>query len=295
MTSVVSIESMVDEELQRDQIFGTPMLKNIEVTFETDDLNVWRKTFDRVNLNVYEGTALRRLFDELENLVDVRDRVQDLRDTFAISRQSGNEIPNEQQRRELYLRTKTYFDTYYGTLSHLSSVVARFSKVFERRAFSDNRPFVRWLVDRYPDLGPAHGAGLESARLFRTILNHPQQFPVSFWRTETEPMRLNTYLVIYGPESRAGRIPPGSTREGRLRLEMGDWEMAAPSEFSVTNNIASMSLLVLVDILSQRKRGASFYADPRRSADAIADLSPQRAETKWELYVRDHPYGPWSH
>lgn len=161
-------------------------------------------------------------------------------------------------------------------------MVSRFSKVFGGVAINENKPFLDWLKRLSEGMSPRHGAHvrafaqLEDARLFRSVLNHPQQFPVSDWMTETRNDYPLAHVVLFGPQSRSGKIPEGSWR-GPLPEELEcDWRMDAPDEVSVTNCLANVSGVVLAAILAERGRLAPFLSpeeSARRAIDAVSDVA----------------------
>jgi hypothetical protein len=228
----------------------------------------WQKAFEGLSFNQFEAQALRGFFEEMENLLDALDGLQSVRSQCDKSPITGWPAPTEKQRRLIYNRTKNYFDTYYGALSHLSSVVSRFSKVFGGKAFSDNAKFVRWMKDfvglPYEESGRDNTFFfLENARLFRALLNHPQQFPVLDWSTETSYNYRVPRLVLHGPESRSGVIPNGSSR-ANLPWVNAAWRFDAPPEVSVTNSLANAAVSVLAAVLADRLPGSTFITTKER-------------------------------
>jgi hypothetical protein len=227
------------------------------------------------SINRYEGQALRGFLEELDHLIDRRDDVDQLRSDFDTDLVTRLQRPSDVQRRRLYSLTKVYFDTYYGSLSHLSSVVGRFAKIFGGVAHTDNKSFLEWLKKYHAALPSERNAGalvfheLESARLFRALLNHPQQFSPPDWSTETRPGYDVVHLVMHGAQSRSGKIPPGSSRDNMWPHLNADWRMDAPDEVSVTNCLANASMPILSAILTHRTPDAAFVRSDTRQAAAL--------------------------
>jgi hypothetical protein len=205
--------------------------KRIEHIFDHATIEAWSDALARLTFNRYEGQALRGFLEEMDHLIDRRDDVDQLRSDFVVDVVTHRHRPNNAQRRRLYSLTKVYFDTYYGALSHLSSVVGRFYRVFGGVAHTDNKSFLVWL-NKYHEALPSNlnvGAfafhELESARQFRALLNHPQQFSRPDWSTETRPNYDVVHVVMHGAQSRSGKIPPGSSRENIPPHMNADWRM----------------------------------------------------------------------
>lgn len=247
--------------------------KSIEYIVDHATIHAWAEAFEKLSFNRYEAQALRGFLEEMEHLIDRRDDVDQLRSSFAPSPVTGHLTPDIDQRRRLYSLTKIYFDTYYGALSHLSSVVARFSKIFGGVAYADNKPFLEWLKKYHAGRSGQQIAGriefndLESARLFRAVLNHPQQFSPPDWSTETGLTYNVVHIVMHGAQSRSGKIPPGSTRSHIPPAMNADWRMDAPDEVSVTNSLTNAAMPIISEILTQRRPDAAFVrSDARQSA-----------------------------
>lgn len=232
-------------------------------------INRWQQAFDPLSLNRFEGQALRAFFEEMGYLLGAQNSLDDLRRECATSPMTGWPSPNEEQIPTFYNRTKIYYDTFYSALSHLSSVVVRFSRVFGGRTFMDNARFVAWLKRR--DVLPYEVGGstdwtfnlLERARLFRALLNHPQQFPVIDWSTESSNIYRVPRVVLHGPASRSGAVPVGSSKIMHSYLE-GDWRFEAPQESSVTNSLGNVSVTILAEIIVDRSPGSAFAVRDQR-------------------------------
>lgn len=255
----------------------------IQFVLDEETISSWQRAFAALDLNRYEGQALRAYFEEMRHLLKRRDEIDKLRLTLATDPSTGRQTPDEDQQVEFYTRTKAFYDTFYGALSHLSSVVSRFSRVFGGVAYSDNKPFLKWLERFSESASPRFRAKqafehLEASRLFRAVLNHPQQFQVPDWMTETRSDYPLVHIVMYGPQSRAGVIPEGSRRDPLLKELDCDWRMDAPDEVNVTNCLSIVSGVVLAAILAARSPGATFFdADEsmRRAVEVIQEVSRQ--------------------
>lgn len=245
-------------------ISGTPIRKRITRVFGPDDLQRIRDALTQLNLNKYEALALRGAIEAIENLMQCRDELDVFRHTFEINPDSKLLHPNPDQRRRLYDLTKAYFDSYYSTMSNVSSVIARFSSVFEGKTFNAVAPFVKWIELKSRDAENGHEsvAELEQARLFRALLSHPQQFPPADWSTSAiSGYRELPYVVVFGPESRNKSIPPGATRGSAIVESRGvdaDWSFDAPDEVSVTNCVANVFANCMVDIFSAKLPDSPF-------------------------------------
>lgn len=247
-----------------------PRLSSITHVFGDAHLQRWRGAFEDARVNPFQARALGGFFGEVGFLIEARDALDEFRDTMPRS-QIGRDAPNERQRERLYFLTKSFFDTYYSALSHLSSVLVRFSSIFGELRLTENRRLVLWLGGNLELVHHDVLVDVERSRLFRAVVNHPQQFPVVDWHTATDNENTNAHVVLHGPASRSGKIPPGATRHHPYVGEMYDWTMRAPDEVSATNSFAIAASECLFKILDSVLPGQSFRgAGASRAAAWIA-------------------------
>lgn len=244
--------------------------KRITRVFDEEALGRLKQGFAGLRLNKYEAGAARNLVESLDDLILHQRAMDDLRGTFRRHGHYRNPAPTDAQRRQLYNLTKTYFDHVYSCLGQVLSLVARFSKVFGQVNYSDIAPFIRWL-ERNEWLRHDAIEELERARLYRAVLNHPQQFPVVNWHTRIEVgYRELAFVVLYGAESRSGKIPPGATRDDPILASgvvEGDWTLDPPDDLSVLNIVANVAGTALAHIVIARGSGSAFQsAESRRDA-----------------------------
>ncbi len=224
--------------------------------------------FRTLTLNRYEGLAVQGLIEALRHLIARQQAMDECRRKFGVSK-TGHEQPTPSQQQELFDLTKMYFESYYSAMGHVLSVVARFSGVFGQVTYTEITPFLKWLSKRSPYMSHGEFEELERARLFRAIIGHPQQFPAVDWATSVDVgTREHTYITLFGPESRKGVIPPGSTRSDPLAAA-GDWVMNPPDELSVLNCVGSAVMFVAIEVLIARTVGSSFKPAESRRGDAI--------------------------
>jgi len=238
-------------------------------------LDVWVHQLQQLRVNRYEQLALRAFFEESRRLIRARDAIDTVRDTIPASPGTtwGWQYPNSAQQRNLFEATKVFFDTYYSSLSALSGVVARFNRVFHVN-FSDNAPFVRWLSTALDGLPHNASADLERARLFRALLNHPQQFPVFDWATACYLGYEHVHIVLHGPAGRGKNpIPRGATSSHDALAGLDDWQFDAPDEVTITNSFFNAGVNVVAEIISALTRESALVRDLSR-ADAISRLIP---------------------
>lgn len=165
---------------------GMRMRNKINRVVSLADLQIIQREMGRLALKQDEAGALRGAFEAFENLISCRDELGAFRQDIPINIPSSMPHPTADQRRRLYNFTKAFFDSCYTTILHLLSVTARFSGVFGQVSLAEIAPFIKTLEEA--TWGLIHHLGiaeLEQARLFRAILNHPQQFPVIDWSTQT--------------------------------------------------------------------------------------------------------------
>ncbi len=246
----------------------------ITSVFDLEDVDRWREAVSTFRSNRYQARALQGFLEEAEYLVETCEALDKFRETLPTS-ETGQQLPSESQRLALYKLTKSYFDKFYGCLSHLASVIVRHADVFGQVSLSENRAVVRWLGANCPSCGHNGQAELERARLFRAIVNHPQQFPTFDWITATAPDHGPAHVVLHGPASRSGKIPPGSTRGSPIVGGPVDWAMEAPDEVSVTNSLFSAAGDCLRKVAEAHMAGTAFRSKESREAAAISALFPE--------------------
>lgn len=247
-------------------------------------LDIWVDVLESLELNRYEGAALRGYFEEVRRLFRTRDAIDDIRNTMPASPEKawGWQKPTRADQRKLWEATKAFFDNYYAALSALSGVVSRFSDVFARTAISDNGPFLKWLE---ASLGVPHDTyvDLERARLFRSMLAHPQQFPPYDWATACYPSYAQVHIVLFGPAGRGkSPIPRGGTRAHPWLEGLQDWQFVAPDEASITNSFVNASLDVMAKVVSYRTKKSGFTKGltaekaKERLSPLLANYSPMQ-------------------
>lgn len=236
-------------------------------------LDNWEEALGRLDLNPYESAALRTALEAMESLIHARDEVDRIRG--HVNRADGSTQwykPTTYQQKQLFRAVSSFFDAYYTAVSTWSGVVARFSSVFGRN-FSDNKPFLDWFRDAFPEQPLAY-TELERARLFRALLSHPQQFPVYSWATYAAQVDPLLRIVVWGPAGRGTRrMPEGAVDNHPGAEQFGDWQFEAPDEVSVTNSVGILGVAILATILSRRTQGSAF-ARPISFERAIEILEP---------------------
>lgn len=238
----------------------------------------WGSLVDECALNHWEGKALRSLLGDLRRLVEVRDSLDELRATFKPSK-AGRSHPNGRQREELHDRTRTFMGAYYGAMSHLNAVVARHSAIFGRVKFTDVGPFIRWIPSNLAAIEHELVAELESARLFRALIEHPAQFPANDWGTFTTEERQIVTVMFWGTNSPAGKAPAGSAqRPAPIDHEPSDWHFAAPDELSLTNCVAHVAASLLARIVAARWPGAALRSAKTMHRNAVRAIGPWHPE-----------------
>lgn len=242
-----------------------------------DTIEYWGELVDGSKLNRYEGLALRGLLGELRRLTEVRDTLDELRDQFGLS-DWGLATPTERQREQLHDRTRNFFGAYYGAMSHLNGVVARHSSIFGRVNFTDVGPFLRWMQRSLPALEHKVVAEMETARLFRALLDHPAQFPVYDWGTHVSNDRRTVLVVYFGLNSRSGKAPAGASSRSYFDHPNSDWHFLAPDEVSVTNCVTKLAALIIGRVVEARHGGSSFLAPQSMHRHTIKAIGPWHPE-----------------
>lgn len=218
----------------------------------------WQHAFETVTVNRFQEVTLLAYFEGIRTLIERRDAVDDLRE-YIVTDGRGERAPTSRQQIEVHRVVSAFFDSYYSALSRLSAVVARFQDVFPRN-FADNGPFIDWLVQRYELPAVMEGA-MTSARLFRAILAHPQQFPAHDWGTMTDVVSGGLLrMVLWGPYGRGKTpVPKGAEDNANHRLDYGEgWHFIAPDEVHVLNVLGMVGELPLAQILSAYTARSAF-------------------------------------
>jgi len=272
--------SDAEEEDDGELVLRLPIDIPVTRFLNAHSVDRWQRAFAPVTVNRYQDVTLLALFEGMKTLVIRRDAIDDLRSAIHTSGRPFG-FPTATAQMELSRVVAAFFDAYYSTVSKLSAVVARFADVFHKN-FSDNGPFVSWLVTRY-ELDDEFRDGLESARLFRAILAHPQQFPAHEWATVTDETSGGLIrFILKGPHGRGKNpVPAGATDNGEDLALLGEgWHFLAPDEVNVTNILGMTSELVLRDVLAAYSERSAFTPTLTRdealeklSASGTADLS----------------------
>lgn len=213
-----------------------------------------------------EVATIRGLGEQLERVIRARDSIGALR--ASMIRQDvpwGGEQPSEREQEGLFSATYRYFDRAYVALSHMHSVVSRFSTVFNVRPSVENRALLEWMAGASPSLSHEEIAELERARLFRAMLVHSDQFAPYGWLAHSNSRFELVHIALYGHDDEPGR-PDGSMRMPPAYRGRGDWLFEAPDEIATTNAVFSGALDILSRIAARRTPGAAFR-DPSKVLD----------------------------
>ncbi|MFB6489494.1 hypothetical protein P2A57_22925 [Xanthomonas perforans] len=221
--------------------------------FSERTINHWGVMVDLCKFDQREGFALRAFLGDLRRLAQTRDTLDAWRSKFDTS-EAGYQAPDEDQRVELFNRTRNFFSAFYGALSHLGSVPKRFGSVFGPRNLSKNSAVIRWAGSEFPNIPRGVVAELEEARQFRTVLDHPVSFQPYDWGTIVTDVRPITLLALFG----AGNPPEGAAGYP-LPDHLGtEWHFLAPDEVSVTNCVGITAAAVLGRVLTTRAPTSAF-------------------------------------
>lgn len=184
---------------------------------------------------------LRHLQEELIRLTMKRDRIDDLRMQFRRDA-FGRDRPTEAQIAELYELTQTFFQGFYAAMGALHSFTRHFRtwQVVEQQTPPEKsvEKFIKWLRN-VPGVQEAAIEELLRAREMRTLFDHPDQRPFN-WGSTHDYVGL-VVLFMFGQEGRGEATPVYAQQVPEL---LGDWQVLAPSEVSVTNAL----VLVLEEI-----------------------------------------------
>ena len=258
-------------------------------------VDCWQRETGRLETNRFQEVALLHLYEGMHTLILRRDEVDDIRDSIWAAN-GGSHTPTAQQQKQFNRVATSYFDEYYSALSKLSGVVARFQQVFLKN-FTENAPFIAWLVERY-QLPPSLEETLSEARQFRAILAHPQQFPAHEWGTTADMTTGGLLrLMLWGPFGRGkNAVPRGALSNDESAQILGPgWHFVAPDEVSVTNVLAVVVELVLAEIVSWYS-GRSAFSRPISLEEAAVKLHPDGLDVSEEARrvpsEFDHPEMP---
>jgi hypothetical protein len=214
----------------------------IRYAVQNGDIVYWAHYADHCDFNAPQRQAARHLRESMHRLLRYRDRLDEIRNTFPVSAVSGLFRPTSEQQHRLFDATQDFYQTFYATLSAWAGFLARvYGKLGPTTPpTASMKQFIEWLSAEQPifeELGYADE--LEDARRFRTILDHSGQAQPFDWATHDAGREHPTvYISLFGPSSRAGRGPIGSSSGGPI----GDngWYFIAPDEVSVANCLAKL-------------------------------------------------------
>lgn len=188
------------------------------------EFDEWFRWIDDLEVTEIQRQSLQNLHEAIVRLANKRDNLQALRRRLPKHHRGLGGIKLDQQY-EIFDATEAFFQTFYAVLSTLAAACARFSSVFGQPPTSSMSKYIEWLNVRFKTRG--HFDFLQVARAFRAVLDHSEQFPPYDWKTVTHdggPMR----IVLLGPTSRGGSVPPGSVR--REFADGAGWDFVAPFE-----------------------------------------------------------------
>lgn len=280
-------------------------MASIQRVLNQRSIDHWQMLLDGVPLNRFERASVRMAMDGFRELLLRRDEVDRVRSRIPTRQEVGQTYYalKTGDQRDLFRALRAFFDEYYSTLSKLSGLVARFSRVFGKN-FSDNGPFLAWTKLRY-DLPEGTQDELERGRLFRAILAHPQQFPPYEWATAATVDFEIVHVVLHGPLGRGRNpVPAGAVTDHVLAEHLSEWQFDSPDEVSVTNALSNLAVHLFAEILEHRTQMSSFVQSRTRD-ELLARLSPDAADVGWDaryqrsLFDDDHlppasAVSPWS-
>lgn len=197
----------------------------------------WLAVFNMLDVSLLSPRqvgSLDRLYASLATLDERASALMALRGTYRTNR--------AQHIHELFDRTELYFQSYYAALSALNGVVARFGGQFGQVPTESMASFLAWIQQRYPE-GEIYDI-LESARAFRGLLEHPNQYAMYSWNTMGGGGTAR-YVEAYGAVLNA-RAPSGS-----VRVDFADgpgWYFPAPFDGFVTKIFGYLSIRIVLEI-----------------------------------------------
>lgn len=156
-----------------------------------------------------ERTALESLRDALQQLLELRDAVQRARGEFGpVSVFYPENYPSSNQKYRLYHATVAYFQQFYTSIDKLTNVMRRHKDIFANVPHRSVAKFLTWF-EPFAMFPKESLSFLESARSFRTLINHSSSFQLFDWHTvSTEPFYVR--VVFAGEQSSTGFSPEGS-------------------------------------------------------------------------------------
>ncbi|WP_224779315.1 hypothetical protein [Leucobacter sp. Psy1] len=142
----------------------------------------------------------------------------------------------------LYGAVHDFYQTYYSTLSALSSLYSRFRDILGEVPHRSNEKFLNWLEPRA--LGGDEAMSLlREAREYRNLLDHKASHQPYDWVTfqiDNGP----AVVALHGASSQSGKMPDGAKLIESLEEFSGlipttsDWMVFAPDEDRVLTSLA---------------------------------------------------------
>lgn len=200
--------------------------------------------------------AVQELKESFYRLITQRDKVHQARRAFLdVSTIPSFDEPTGEMKSALFDAVHDFYQTYYSTLSSLSSLFTRFRDILGEVPHRSNEKFLDWLEPRA--LGGNEVISLlRSAREYRTLLDHKASHQPYDWAT----MRFGdapVVIALHGPASQSGTFPKGAAAIESFELipsflpETSDWMMIAPDEDKVLTGLA-LQLNAVFPILSAK-------------------------------------------
>lgn len=213
--------------------------------------------------NRYQSLALLGFEEAFQRLLERRDAIDEIRMTFSVQSLAERAELSDAEQKRLYERTEQFFQAFYTALSQLNSVVVRHSDVFGQLNLRSQKQFVEWVSAVSGEEDHEVRTGLERSRLFRAMLDHPEDFPPYTWATQNSFDNLLFHVLLHGPATRSGTIPRGATREHYRQVDA--WHFAAPDEVSVTNNLGKVALRCIALMYDSKAPGQAFRSTQMRT------------------------------
>lgn len=140
--------------------------------------------------------------------------------------------PNSEAQNMVYDLYEGYFQSVYKNLSTLAAVVAAFPQVFGDLPVRSMKKFLEAVVKEFPSTKDACEI-LESARKFRTLLDHPVGAQVSDWMSYHQPDGRGLTILHFGFSGFTGNIPEGAERITWAFPVEADWIYDLPDVMAV--------------------------------------------------------------
>lgn len=189
-----------------------PLLARVDAEASLDLLNAkyihaWGDALRELPLSRKQLQAIRNFIESAHRIAKRRVQVTTAAGSWRAP--LDGVVINEEVQHMLYDLYESYYQSVYNVLSKLAAVVVVFPETFGSVSVRSMQKFLKHFSGTNTELTSACDV-LESARKYRTLLDHPAGSPVSNWMTFRTGDDRGIVVFHHGKAGRSGAIPEGT-------------------------------------------------------------------------------------